>query len=118
MKAVSAIGTMILTLSLAAATVNPAVAASWSREQGRMDWNSAMTRCKSMGMVLPSINQLAAGMKSRGDQVFRGSQFYWSREQINSATARIGSSGTNPYYFNGMSSNYKTNKYNVVCIGN
>lgn len=117
MKVISPTGMMILALGFATAAVSPATAATWSPEQGKMDWNSAMARCQSMGMRLPSIDNLAAGMKNRGDRVFRGSQFYWSRDQVNSTTARIGSSGTNPYYFNGMASNFKTNKYNVICVG-
>lgn len=85
---------------------NSAIAQDWSNFMGRMNWLSADAKCKSIGMRLPTVDELEKDFKLDKLKSWENSgQFeapfcYWSGE------------------FGGMDDSYKKYKgYNVLSGG-
>ena len=55
-------------------------AETWSNDLGRMDFNYANARCRSLGMRLPTIGELKAAYESG---LTRSSGIYWSSTPYN-----------------------------------
>lgn len=56
---------------------------NWSDDQGRMNWYNAKSKCDSIGMRLPTKNELEAGVK----------------EKIINATFSLGTTYTDHFYW-------------------
>lgn len=64
---------------------DPKLASSWSAYQGKLNWEDAKAKCASIGMKLPSIEELkaayAAEITKSWDEIgFLSNRFYWSSQ--------------------------------------
>lgn len=65
-------------------------AGEWSAYQGKMNWNDAKKKCASIGMRLPSIEEISAAFKA-------GETKSWTTDHHNYHTSYESGDGTNFY---------------------
>ena len=74
----------LLTLFFTLAIYPESEKISWANEEGSLDWKSALDKCKSNGMRLPTKKELLSVYKSREIK-----KWYWTSDELDSERAWI-----------------------------
>lgn len=82
---------------------------TWSAHQGVMNWNDAKEECESMGMRLPTGNELSAARESGVTESWEPAR-YWSSTEFSDARAYFMS------IHDGLSQISKDEELSVRCI--
>jgi hypothetical protein len=64
-------------------------AETWSPHMGIMNWDSASAKCRSIGMRLPTLQELKAAYNSGITDSWEKGEFYWSSYSIDAETYTV-----------------------------